>query len=145
VSPSRVYVESSALLRALLDGDEAARAAIDEAESLCASELTFLEAARAIIRAKHTGRLDAKRARRLAREIAAIERECDLVALGERVLRKAREELPVEPLRTLDAIHLATIRILDEELGDVVVVSCDERVRDNVEALGIPLSPAAAR
>ena len=145
MSPSRVYVESSALLRALLDGDEAARAAIDEAESLCASELTFLEAARAIIRAKHTRRLDAKRAREVAREIGAIERECDLVAVGERVLRKAREELPVEPLRTLDAIHLATIRILDEELGDVVVVSCDERVRDNVEALGIPLSPAAAR
>ena len=145
MSGSRVYVESSALLRALLDGDDAAKAAIDDAESLCASELTFLEASRAIIRAKHTGRLDAKQARRLAREIAAVERECDLVAVGESVLRKAREEFPVEPLRTLDAIHLATIRILDEELGDVVVASCDDRVRENVEALGIALVPVVAR
>jgi predicted nucleic acid-binding protein len=145
VSPRRVYVESSALLRALLDGDRAARAAIDAAEVLCASELTFLEAARAIIRAKHTSRLDAKQAREVAREIAAIERECDLVGVGEEVLRSARQEFPVEPVRTLDAIHLATIKLLDEELGDVVVASCDDRVRENVEAMSVPLAPAARR
>jgi hypothetical protein len=139
---SRVYVESSALLRALLDGDDAARGAIDRAEILCASELTFLEAVRAVIRAKRTGRLDARAARDVLRQIAAVERECEVAALGEAVLRAAREEFPVEPIRTLDAIHLATIRILDEELGDVTVASCDDRVRDNVEALGIPLVPA---
>lgn len=138
----RLYLETSALLRALLDGDDAARIAIDGAEVLCASELTFLEAVRAVIRAKRTGRLDAGGAREVLREIAAIERECDLVALEQNVLRRAREEFPVEPVRTLDAIHLATIRMLDEELGDTVVASCDRRVRDNVEAFGIPLSSA---
>ena len=142
---SRLYVESSALLRALLDGDDAARAAIDGAEILCASDLTFLESVRAVIRAKHTGRLDAKRAREVLREVGDIERECDLVAIGENVLRRAREELPVEPVRALDAIHLATIRILDEELGDTVVASCDARVRENVEAFGIPLLPPASQ
>jgi predicted nucleic acid-binding protein len=138
-----VYLESSALLRALLDGEGAARTAIDRAEVLCASELTFLEAIRALIRAKHTGRIDAREARDVLREIAAVERACDVVVLGETVLRGAREELPVEPVRALDAIHLATIRMLDEELGDTVVVSHDRRVRENVEALGIPLLPVA--
>jgi hypothetical protein len=64
-----------------------------------------------------------------------------VTALGETVLRGAREEFPVEPVRTLDAVHLATIRMLDEELGDVVVASCDDRIRANVEALDIPLVP----
>jgi hypothetical protein len=48
-------------------------------------------------------------------------------------------------VRTLDAIHLATIKLLDEELGDVVVVSWDDRVRKNVEAMSVPLSPAVRR
>jgi predicted nucleic acid-binding protein len=141
---SRLYVETSALLRALLDGDDAVRTAIDDAETLCASDLTFLEAVRAVIRAKHTRRLDAKSERSVLREIAALERECDLIALEEKVLRSARDEFPVEPLRSLDAIHLATIRMLDEELGDTVVASCDDRIRANLEALGIPLLPLVA-
>ncbi len=142
---TRVYLESSALLRALLDGDEAIRTAIDGAEALFASDLTFLESVRAVFRAKHTARLDAKSAREVLREIAAIERECELVGIGENVLRRAREEFPVEPVRALDAIHLATIRMLDDELGDTLVASCDDRVRANVEAFGIPLVLAASR
>lgn len=141
----RVYLETSALLRALLEGDDAARKAIDGAETLCASDLTFLEAVRAVIRAKYTKRLDARTSREVLRELAAIERECDLIALDEKVMRRAREELPVEPLRALDAVHLATIRILDEELGDTVVASYGDRVRDNLEALGIPLLPMATQ
>jgi predicted nucleic acid-binding protein len=134
-----VYLESSALLRALLDGDEVERKAIDAAEIWCASDLTFLEAVRAVLRAKHTARLDARRAREVLRDIAAIERECDRVAIDETVLRRAREEFPVEPVRAMDAIHLATIRIIDEELGETVVASCDDGIRSNVEALGIAL------
>jgi predicted nucleic acid-binding protein len=141
----RLYVESSALLRALLEGDPAVRAAIDGAQIVCASELTFLEAARAVIRAKHTGRLDPAAARDTLRELAALERECEIAALGEDVLRSAREEFPVEPVRTLDALHLATIRLLDRELGDTTVASCDDRIRENLEALGIPCVPPAAR
>jgi predicted nucleic acid-binding protein len=142
---TRLYIESSALLRALLDGDEAARAAIDGSDALCASELTFLEAVRAIIRAKRTKRITPRAAREVLREIAALERECDLVAIEHNVLRRAREEFPVEPVRTHDAIHLATIRMLDEELGDTVVASCDDRVRDNVAAFGVPLVPGPSQ
>jgi hypothetical protein len=63
-----------------------------------------------------------------------------VIAIDEQVLRRAKERFPVEPVRTLDAIHIATIRVLDEELGLVATVaSYDKRVRANVEALGIPL------
>ncbi len=44
-------------------------------------------------------------------------------------------------MRSLDAIHLASVLVLDEELGDFAVVSCDDRVRRNAAALGLPLVP----
>jgi len=58
------------------------------------------------------------------------------------VLRRAREELPEEPVRSLDAIHLACLRVLDDELGGFEVASCDDRVRRNATALGFAVVPA---
>lgn len=59
------------------------------------------------------------------------------------MLRRAGEAFPVEPVRTLDAIHIATLQILDEALSEFEVATCDERVRDNAEALGFTVLPAA--
>jgi hypothetical protein len=42
----------------------------------------------------------------------------------------------VEPVRTLDAVQLATMELLGEPPQLVTVVSRDARVRDNAEALG---------
>ncbi len=138
----RRYVETSALLRVLLDGDEALRPALS-GEGLVTSALTFLEAGRALLRARREGRIDARGFREAERQLAAFERACDVVALGEEVHRRAREEWPAEPVRSLDAIHLASVRFLDAELGGLVVVSCDERVRRNAAALGFAVLPAA--
>jgi predicted nucleic acid-binding protein len=140
----RRYVETSALLRVLLDGDEALQPEIS-GEGLVTSALTYVEAARAIVRARRERRLDARSAREAERQLAAFERACDTVAMDDEVLRRAREEFPVEPVRSLDAIHLATVRVLDGELGGVEVVSCDDRVRQNAAALGFVLVPAARR
>jgi len=105
------------------------------------SALTFLEATRAIARARREGRLDARSTRVVERQLAAFERSTDIVALGDEVLARARQPFPVEPVRSLDAVHLATVRLLDEELGGVEVVSCDDRVRKNAEALGFVVLP----
>jgi len=37
------------------------------------------------------------------------------------VLARAREEFPVEPARSLDALHLASAQVPDGELGVVMV------------------------
>lgn len=131
----RLYVETSAVLRALLEGDERLRAALS-GEGLFTSALTFVEAGRAVARARREGRLDAAGAREAERQLAAFERACDVLALDDEVLRRAREPLPVEPVRTLDALHLASLRVLDEALGGFEVASCDDRVRRNAAALG---------
>jgi len=137
----RRYVETSALLRVLLDGDEALQPEIS-GEGLVTSALTFVEAARAVSRAKRDRRLDAPEAREAERQLAAFERSCDIIAMDDEVLRRARGEFPVEPLRSLDAIHLASLRLLDDELGGLDVASCDERVRQNASAMGFLLVPA---
>jgi len=46
-------------------------------------------------------------------------------------------------VRTLDAIHLATFRILAEVLPDLDMASSDERVHENATALGFEVVPAA--
>jgi len=42
----------------------------------------------------------------------------------------------VEPIRTLDALHLATAEELAEPPALVTIVTRDARVRDNARALG---------
>ena len=136
-----LYVETSALLRVLLDGDEALQPVLS-GEGLFTSALTFVEGARAVSRARREQRLDAREAREAERQLAAFERSCDAIALDDEVLRRAREELPEEPVRSLDAIHLACLRVLDDELGGFEVASCDDRVRRNATALGFAVVPA---
>ena len=42
----------------------------------------------------------------------------------------------MEPVRTLDAVHIATAESLGEPPQLITIVSRDQRVRDNVKALG---------
>jgi predicted nucleic acid-binding protein len=44
--------------------------------------------------------------------------------------------MPVDPIRTLDAIHLATAELLGEPPQLVTIITRDHRVRDNARALG---------
>ncbi len=137
---SRLYVETSAVLRALLEGDATLRAKLSDAEGVT-SALTFVEATRALSRALRDGRIEPRQAREVERWLASFERSWDVLQLDEPVLRRARGDLPGEPVRTLDAIHLASLRDLDEELGVPAVASCDERVRQNAAAWGFSLVP----
>jgi hypothetical protein len=52
------------------------------------------------------------------------------------VLTRAGRPFPVEPIRTLDAIHLATAELLGEPPQLVTIITRDGRVRDNARALG---------
>jgi len=52
------------------------------------------------------------------------------------VLARARRPFPVEPIRTLDAVHLATTELLGEAPQFVTILTRDARVRENARALG---------
>lgn len=52
------------------------------------------------------------------------------------MVTRAGQPFPVEPVRTLDAIHLATIQSLGETPQLVTVITRDQRVARNARALG---------
>jgi predicted nucleic acid-binding protein len=129
------YVESSALVAALLEHDTAVTKRLPAGTRLVTSVLTLCEAGRAIIRARVTGRLTAENETAAIRALRTFERRCFLLNIDRAVLDRVRRPFPVEPMRTLDAIHLATAELLDEPQL-VTIVTRDDRVRANAKALG---------
>lgn len=133
------YIETSALLAALLEQDLAARRALRRKGRRITSALTFAEAARGLVRARVGGRISLEQERTAVRWLRSFRRRCDVISMTESVLLRAGRPYPVEPIRTLDAIHLASAEELGEPPQLVTIVSRDVRVRDNAHALGYPV------
>ncbi len=134
-----IYLESSAVLRWLL-GQAAApevRRTVDQADQVLTSVLTMTETERALIRAENEGPLKGGDAQRLRGLLNRAQGSWMRMAISESVLARAARPFPVEPVRTLDAIHLATALEFAAVFPDLKVSSYDRRVRDNAEALGI--------
>jgi predicted nucleic acid-binding protein len=130
------YIESSALVAALLERDRDALTSVRTRGRTVTSALTIAEAARAILRARAAARLTADQERAAVRALRRFERRCFLVAVTDPILARVRRPFPVEPIRTLDAVHLATAELLGEPPPLIVVVTRDVRVRHNAQALG---------
>lgn len=120
------YIESSALVAALLERDTAVVKKVPRGTQQVTSALTLAEAGRALIRARATGRLTAEEGQAAVRALRTFERRCFILDVDRAVLDRVRRPFPVEPIRTLDAVHRAT----------ATVVTRDGRVRENAEALG---------
>jgi len=130
------YVESSALVAALLEHDAEVLKPLRARERKITSALTLAEAARAIVRARVGERLTPDAERAAIRALRRFERRCYVVAVTEDVLARVRRPLPVEPVRTLDAVHIATVESLGEPPQLMVIVTRDHRIRENAKAFG---------
>ena len=53
-----------------------------------------------------------------------------------RLLARVRRPFPAEPVRTLDAVHIATAESLGEPPQLMTIVTRDNRVRESATALG---------
>jgi predicted nucleic acid-binding protein len=129
-------MESSALVAALLEHDTAAMKPSPVGTEHVTSALTLAEAGRAIIRARAAGRLTAEEEQRAVRALRTFERRCFVLDVDRAVLARVRRPFPIEPIRTLDAVHLATIELLGEAPQLVTIVTRDARVRKNAQAFG---------
>lgn len=132
------YIETSALLSALLEQDTSAQRAVTDRGRRITSALTFAEATRGLIRARLGRRISAEDERAGLRWLRAFRRSCDVMHVSESVLVRAGRPYPQEPIRTLDAIHLATAGEIGEPPQMITIVTRDERVRSNAQALGHP-------
>lgn len=133
---NRRYIESSALVAALLEGDLAAKASIRAQAQRVTSALTVTEARRAVLRARLSGRITVQQQRAALRTIERFSRRCYVVSITETILAHAGTPFPVEPVRTSDAIHLAAAAALGDPPALVTILTRDQRVRANAVALG---------
>jgi predicted nucleic acid-binding protein len=137
-----LYLESSAVVAWLFDEGSAAGVirAMNRAEVRVTSALTVVEVERAIQRAV---------AARIVREATAhklrgaVERERAgwiTMSVTPGVLARAGRAFPVEPVRTLDAIHLATALAFSEAFPEMAILALDRRVSRNAVALGLAVA-----
>ncbi len=137
------YAESSAVLRWLLgatDGEVIA-AALGGADRVVTSALTTAEVGRTLRRLVATDELQpGERDRAWVRFIAAAA-HWSVYAVTDSVLSRAAESFPAEPIRTLDAVHLATAAQYSVEVEALRVVSVDDRLRQNASGLGLGVAP----
>jgi predicted nucleic acid-binding protein len=136
---SSLYVETSAILTWLLGQKRAdeVRATVDAAEVVVTSSLTFTETERAVVRAEHERLIRAADGQRLRGILRRASSGWMRMMVTEDVLARAGRPFPVEPLRTLDAIHLATALAFTSGFSDLRLLSLDRRILDNARALGI--------
>jgi uncharacterized protein with PIN domain len=134
-----VYAESSAVLAWLLGepGAKRVRAILTKADRVVASTLTGVECARGLARARAAGLVSARDELAALRLLDVAESSWDVHDVSERVLARARARFPVEPVRTLDALHLATAALFQEAVGRVALLTLDERIEANAVGLGL--------
>ena len=61
--------------------------------------------------------------------------------LDAEVVERARRPFPAEPIRTLDAIHLATATLAQSLVSELAVLSLDDRVRASARQMGFRVLP----
>jgi predicted nucleic acid-binding protein len=135
-----VYLESSAVVRWLFSepGSDLVSSALKTKGALVTSVLTFVEAERALSRAKRDKLLTDGQAAKLQGLLANAERSWSVMEISAAVRARARTPFPREPVRTLDAIHLATALEFARVYDPLTVLSFDARVIENLEPLGLP-------
>lgn len=139
-----LYAESSAVLAWLLDEGRDGldiQAMLADASSVVASDLTLIECDRVLARAAAIGEIsEADAAERQAR-LNAASAHWVIFGIAEDVVERARRPFPLEPIRTLDAIHLASAVVARRAIPGLTMLSLDGRVRRAAHRMGIPLAP----
>jgi predicted nucleic acid-binding protein len=125
-----IYLDSSVALARLFAEARQAPAGI-WAKELVASRLLEYEVWNPVHR-RGLGKTHADAARRILGRVTLIE-------MAPPVLARALEPFPT-PVRTLDALHLATLLHVSENYQRLTLASFDDRMRRAASALGIALA-----
>lgn len=138
-----VYLESSAVLGWLFGESDHDRvlAELAGAGAVFCSRLTLLECGRALLVAEVTGRIDAGQAGRSRQRLARARRGWSILEITPEVCQRALQRFPREPVRSLDAIHLASLLALHAAEPTVQPLTLDRRIRENALELGFAPLP----
>jgi predicted nucleic acid-binding protein len=138
-----LYAESSAVLAWLLDDEAAAfvRRTLAHTPLVLASDLTLIECDRVLHRAAALGELSEADVADRRAHLATAAAHWHVLRLGAEVVDRARQPFPGDPVRTLDALHLASALVARSAVPGLGVLSLDERIRRVARALGVKAVP----
>ena len=114
---------------------------LEAAEFVVTSDLTLVECHRAFERARSLDQISEdvfEGLRGLLDEVAA---SWIPLRLSDGILERARGSFPEEPLRALDALHLATALHVAELFPEIRLLTLDDRVRRSAQALELQILP----
>ena len=134
-----VYAETSAILSWLFGEEEAGYAmdALDRANAVVTSALSIIECRRALLRAEAGKLVSAADGSRLLGILTRTFMQWTILEVTPVVRERAGQRFPVEPVRSLDAIHLSSALTLLHVHPDLRVLSVDERLVANLQPLGL--------
>jgi len=132
-----LYLDTSAVLRAILENGTTPEieARIAVAPALITSRLSLVESSRALHRLRQLGQVSEAKLADAQREISAVWARCEVWELTPSVCERARHVAPAKPLRTLDALHLATFVLAREKIEGLELVTVDERLQAALAAV----------
>lgn len=142
-----LYAETSAVVSWLL-GEPSANAAwraLRQAGKIFTSDLTLIECHRVLHRLTATGHLQVGDAAAVRSRLERCTEYWTIHRISPRVAERSQSGFPREPVRSLDAIHLATALLLRNVCPDLRILSLDRRIRANAAALDFVLEPRQAR
>ena len=127
-----LYLDTSAVLRAVLEAGTSppVEQRIRSARVIVSSRLSLVESCRAFLRLRAVGGASEERLADAEREIEAVWARCEIWELTRGVCDFARTVAPHKPLRTLDALHLATFLLARRRVEGLELLSVDSRLNE---------------
>jgi len=139
-----MYLDTSVLVKLFTsEPDSEFYGKLTDGQTVCSSVLAYTEIWSALLAKERAGGLTTEQRRKVW---AAIDRNVmsdviELLPMGPAIFKRANRILevchPKVPLRSLDALHLASA----DQSQDWPLATCDKRMRDAAEMLGFPLTP----
>jgi predicted nucleic acid-binding protein len=140
---AELYAESSAVLGWLLGEPTAGtvREHLASAPLVVVSELTLIECDRVLNRGVALDELAEVDAASRRAVLARASQHWVVFRLEAEVAERSRRPFPHEPVRTLDAIHLATALVARALVPGLALLTLDARVRASGSQLGFEVLP----
>jgi predicted nucleic acid-binding protein len=139
-----IYAESSAVLTWLL-GEAAGRRVrevLRRAELVMASDLVLIKCDRVLIRAVRLEEINEATAADRRAHLNAAVAHWHVCRLSLDIVDRARHAFPAKPVRTLEAIRLASALAFRSTVRSVELLSLDDRIRRAGEQLRFRLQPS---
>jgi predicted nucleic acid-binding protein len=102
---------------------------IRTARVLITSRLSLVESARAFLRVRLGGQISESRLADAERQVESVWARCELWEITRAVCDTAGIVAPAQPLRALDAIHLATFVLARRRIPELELLTADDRLR----------------